>query len=107
MRIGDTGGRRVWTSRNGRTAVVIVAAEEWERKRRGNLDRVLATSPLRKSQLTVRRPQDRPRQGRSICEVSFGHRDEDQSFISVVTLAELRYGISRVIPRESLCRNHN
>jgi prevent-host-death family protein len=50
-------------TRNGRTAVVIVAAEEWERKnkRRGSLAEFFAASPLRESQLTVKRPQDRPR----------------------------------------------
>jgi prevent-host-death family protein len=50
-------------TRNGRTAVVIVAAEEWERKgkRRGNLAEFFAASPLRGSQLNVRRRKDRPR----------------------------------------------
>jgi prevent-host-death family protein len=50
-------------TRNGRTAVVIVAAEEWERKgkRRGNLAEFFAASPLRGSQLNVRRLKDRPR----------------------------------------------
>jgi prevent-host-death family protein len=50
-------------TRNGRTAVVIVAAEEWERKnkRRGSLAEFFADSPLRESQLIVRRPRDRPR----------------------------------------------
>jgi prevent-host-death family protein len=50
-------------TRNGRTAVVIVAAEEWERKnkRRGSLAEFFAASPLRESQLIVRRPRDRPR----------------------------------------------
>jgi prevent-host-death family protein len=50
-------------TRNGRTAVVIVAAEEWERKtqRRGNLAEFFATSPLRGSQLDVKRSKDRPR----------------------------------------------
>jgi prevent-host-death family protein len=50
-------------TRNGRTAVVIVAAEEWERKskRSGSLAEFFAASPLRESQLTIRRRQDRPR----------------------------------------------
>jgi prevent-host-death family protein len=50
-------------TRSGRTAVVVVAAEEWERKtkRTGNLAEFLAASPLRGSGLTVRRIQDRPR----------------------------------------------
>ena len=44
-------------TRNGRTAVVIVAAEEWERKtkRKGNLAEFLAASPLRGSGIKVRR----------------------------------------------------
>lgn len=44
-------------TRNGRTAVVVVAAEEWERKTRriGNLAEFLAASPLRGSKLRVRR----------------------------------------------------
>jgi prevent-host-death family protein len=50
-------------TRNGRTVVVIVAAEEWEResKRCGNLAEFFAASPLRGSQLNVRRLKDRPR----------------------------------------------
>ena len=50
-------------TRNGRTAVVVVAAEEWERKskRRGNLAEFFAASPLRGSQLDVGRLKDRPR----------------------------------------------
>jgi prevent-host-death family protein len=50
-------------TRNGRTAVVIVAADEWERKnkRRGNLADFFAASPLRGSQLEVRRLKGRPR----------------------------------------------
>ena len=44
-------------TRNGRTAVVIVAAEEWERKtkRKGNLAEFLAASPLRGSGIKVTR----------------------------------------------------
>jgi prevent-host-death family protein len=44
-------------TRKGRSAVVIVAAEEWERKskRAGNLAEFFAASPLRGSGLSVRR----------------------------------------------------
>jgi prevent-host-death family protein len=50
-------------TRNGRTAVVIVAAEEWERKtkRTGNLAEFFAASPLRGSGLKLKRLGDRPR----------------------------------------------
>ena len=50
-------------TRNGRTAVVVVAAEEWERKTRrsGNLAEFFAASPLRKSGLTITPRADRPR----------------------------------------------
>lgn len=50
-------------TRNGRTAVVVVAAEEWERKTRrmGNLAEFFAASPLRGSGLKVRRRKDRAR----------------------------------------------
>jgi len=46
-------------TRNGRTAVVVVAAEEWERKtkRTGNLAEFLASSPLRGAKLEVKRPK--------------------------------------------------
>ena len=51
------------TTRNGRTAVVVVSAEEWERKTRrpGNLAEFFAESPLRASGLKVRRTKDGPR----------------------------------------------
>ena len=44
-------------TRNGRHAVVIVAADEWERKvrRNGNLAEFFAASPLRGSKLRTRR----------------------------------------------------
>ena len=44
-------------TRKGRTAVVIVSAEEWERKtkRVGNLAEFFAGSPLRGSELKVKR----------------------------------------------------
>jgi len=50
-------------TRNGRTAVVVVASEEWERKtkRVGSLAEFFAASPLRGSGLKVRRAKDRPR----------------------------------------------
>ena len=50
-------------TRNGRTAVVIVAAEEWERKTRrtGNLAEFFAASPLRASRLNAKRRKDRLR----------------------------------------------
>lgn len=50
-------------TRKGRRAVVIVAAEEWERKsrRRGNLAEFVADSPLRGSGLQVERTKDGPR----------------------------------------------
>lgn len=50
-------------TRHGRKAVVVVAAEEWERKthRQGTLADFFASSPLRESGLEVERPQDGPR----------------------------------------------
>jgi prevent-host-death family protein len=50
-------------TRNGRRAVVVVAAEEWERKtkRIGNLAEFFAASPLRGSGLEVKRIKDRAR----------------------------------------------
>jgi prevent-host-death family protein len=44
-------------TKRGRTAAVVVAAEEWERKtkRAGNLAEFFAASPLRGSNLRVRR----------------------------------------------------
>ena len=46
-------------TRNGRMAVVVVAAEEWERKtkRTGNLAEFFASSPLRGAKLEVKRPK--------------------------------------------------
>ena len=57
-----SGGPQTIT-RNGRTAVVVVGAEEWERKARrtGNLAEFFAASPLRGSGLKVRRRKDRAR----------------------------------------------
>ncbi|MBV8538297.1 MAG: type II toxin-antitoxin system Phd/YefM family antitoxin [Alphaproteobacteria bacterium] len=50
-------------TRNGRTAVVVVAVEEWERKtkRTGSLADFFAASPLRGSGLKVNRIKARPR----------------------------------------------
>jgi prevent-host-death family protein len=50
-------------TRHGRKAVVVVAAEEWERKtkRQGTLADFFAASPLRDSGLEIERPQDGPR----------------------------------------------
>ena len=50
-------------ARKGRTAAVVVGAEEWQRKtkRVGNLAEFFAASPLRGSGLKVRRLKERPR----------------------------------------------
>jgi prevent-host-death family protein len=50
-------------TRSGRAAVVIVAADEWERKtkRAGNLAEFFASSPLRRSKLKATRRKDPPR----------------------------------------------
>jgi prevent-host-death family protein len=50
-------------TRNGRKAVVVVAAEEWERKTRraGNLAEFFAASPLRGSRIKTKRVPDRLR----------------------------------------------
>jgi len=50
-------------TRHGRKAVIVVAAEEWERKtqRQGTLADYFAASPLRDSGLEVERPRDTPR----------------------------------------------
>ena len=58
----QSGGPQTIT-RNGRKTVVVVAAEEWERKtkRVGNLAEFFAASPLRQSGIQIRRIRDRPR----------------------------------------------
>jgi prevent-host-death family protein len=58
----QSGGPQTIT-KNGRTAVVVVDVQEWERKtkRTGNLAEFFAASPLRKSGLKVGRSKDRPR----------------------------------------------
>ena len=50
-------------TRKGRTAAVVVGAEEWQRKtkRTGNLAEFFAESPLRESGLNIRRRNDRAR----------------------------------------------
>lgn len=50
-------------TRNGRKTVVIVSAEEWERKtkRVGNLAEFFASSPLRDSGLKAKRSKDKLR----------------------------------------------
>ena len=50
-------------TRKGRTAAVVVGAEEWQRKtqRAGNLAEFFAGSPLRGSHLKVRRLKAQPR----------------------------------------------
>lgn len=50
-------------TKNGRTAAVMVSAEEWERKahRAGNLAQFFAESPLRDSGVTIERLRDEPR----------------------------------------------
>jgi prevent-host-death family protein len=50
-------------TRRGRTAAVVVGAEEWQRKtmRAGNLAEFFAGSPLRGSNLRVQRLKARPR----------------------------------------------
>lgn len=50
-------------TKHGRTAVVVVDAQEWIRKTRrtGNLAEFFAASPLRKSGLKIRRSKERPR----------------------------------------------
>jgi prevent-host-death family protein len=51
-------------TRNGRRAVVVVDAEEWERRTRraGTLADFFAVSPLRGSRLRIQRSRDRLRQ---------------------------------------------
>lgn len=50
-------------TRRGRITVVVISAEEWQRKskRRGNLAEFFAASPLRDSGLVVDRARDKPR----------------------------------------------
>ncbi|KAA9383030.1 type II toxin-antitoxin system Phd/YefM family antitoxin [Neorhizobium galegae] len=50
-------------TRNGKPSVVVVSAEEWQKKtaRRGSLAEFLLASPLRGSDLDVERQGDEPR----------------------------------------------
>ena len=50
-------------TRNGKPSVVVVSAEEWQRKiaRRGTLAEFLMESPLRGADLDVERQRDEPR----------------------------------------------
>ena len=50
-------------TRNGKNAVVVVSAGEWERRnrRRGDLVDFFASSPLREEGLTIERITDYPR----------------------------------------------
>ena len=50
-------------TRNGQPAVVVVSAEEWERKtkRRGTLVDFLINSPLKGVELDLSRPKEKPR----------------------------------------------
>jgi prevent-host-death family protein len=50
-------------TRKGKDAVVIVSAEEWQRKtnRKGNLAEFFAASPLRGTGLKIKRTKDGPR----------------------------------------------
>ena len=51
-------------TRHGKRTVVVVAAEEWDRRarRRGSLVEFLDRSPLRGSGLNIPRLQDQPRE---------------------------------------------
>lgn len=51
-------------TRNGRKTVVVVAAEEWERRnrRRGDLVDFFARSPLREAGVELERVADHPRE---------------------------------------------
>ncbi len=51
-------------TKNGRTAVVLVSFEEWERKtkRTGNLAEFFAASPLRGSEFSLERSPEKPRE---------------------------------------------
>lgn len=50
-------------TRNGKPAVVVVSAEEWQRKtaRRGSLAEFLLASPLSGADLDIERQHDEPR----------------------------------------------
>jgi prevent-host-death family protein len=50
-------------TRNGKPSVVVVSAEEWQRKtaRKGTLAEFLLASPLRGADLNLERQRDEPR----------------------------------------------
>jgi len=50
-------------TRNGKPSVVVVSAEEWQKKiaRRGSLAEFLLASPLRSADLDTERQNDEPR----------------------------------------------
>lgn len=50
-------------TRNGKPSVVVVSAEEWQRKtaRKGSLAEFLMDSPLRGAELDLERQRDEPR----------------------------------------------
>lgn len=50
-------------TRNGKPSVVVVSAEEWQRKtaRKGSLAAFLMDSPLRGTELDLERQRDEPR----------------------------------------------
>ncbi|TPJ82406.1 type II toxin-antitoxin system prevent-host-death family antitoxin [Mesorhizobium sp. B2-6-2] len=50
-------------TRNGKPSVVVISAEEWQRKtaRKGTLAEFLLKSPLRGSDLNLERQRDEPR----------------------------------------------
>ena len=50
-------------TRNGKPSVVVVSAEEWQRKtaRKGTLAEFLLASPLRGTDLNIDRQRDEPR----------------------------------------------
>ena len=51
-------------TRKGKEAVVVVSADEWQRKttRKGNLAEFFAASPLRGTGLKIKRAKDGPRE---------------------------------------------
>lgn len=51
-------------TRNGRKAVVVVSAEEWERRtrRKGNLAEFFASSPLRGARVRIKRSNAKARE---------------------------------------------
>lgn len=62
MELAETSGPQTIT-RHGKNAVVVVSAEEWERKtrRKESFAEFLENSPLRNSGLVIERFDDEPR----------------------------------------------